>query len=157
MAPQRGGTGCCSQLCLDALHEAYPSEMRWDSDEAMAWLLDLRARLDAGEEPTERDKVIMGMIVESMRPILDALASFLTDLAKVAADSILEVWNALPEEIRAGFERAADREEPIVARRGGLGKGISALIPDKQSSPSASFATQRMDDFQHRIRPEYLQ
>lgn len=24
MAPQRGGTGCCSQECVEALEEAYP-------------------------------------------------------------------------------------------------------------------------------------
>lgn len=45
MNSQRGGTGCCSQQCLDALHEAYPSGPKLTPAQG-ALLLDIRDRSD---------------------------------------------------------------------------------------------------------------
>jgi len=137
MGSQRGGSGCCSQGCLDALNQAYPqlsSPARWDDPGALSWILGLKARLEAGQEPTDEDKVIMREMIESLRPVIDALSAAFSSMIEIVAEALKSIWDAIPSEVREILSDSAAQEEvSVLQKRGGLGRGISALITDERT------------------------
>lgn len=96
----------------------------------MPFLMDLRSRLEAGEEPTEEDKRKFQECVDILAPMVKLMTEWISEFFALVTDWWQEVWEAFTPELKEALTEAARRSERAQDRPEDSSRPLPLLTKD---------------------------